>query len=217
MATHITQVQRPSCKSWRNFIIFLVNINGIENKLEELKLLIHNTHADIITIKEAKAKTPKLHKFATVRTSILQTFIISPRDSTSTHYKTADTDIQHCIQHVTNIPHSVLTSDVNAHSTLCHSYTDGHTGQLIAYVISKSDPITLNTTTLTRESNTTLQQTCSPDISTVCNTLYIYIFICTYFLHSSTQKMQLYTNKIYKNIIILLKYMNKINSVMSEN
>ena len=29
---------------------------------------------------------------------------IPPRDTTSTHYKTADTDIQHCIQYITNIP-----------------------------------------------------------------------------------------------------------------
>ena len=49
---------------------------------------------------------------------------IPQRDSTPTHYKTADTDIQHCIQYITNIPHSVLTGDVNAHSTLLHSYTD---------------------------------------------------------------------------------------------
>ena len=40
---------------------------------------------------------------------------IPPRDTTSTHYKTADTDIQHCIQYITNILHSVLTGDVNAH------------------------------------------------------------------------------------------------------
>ena len=45
----------------------------------------------------------------------------------------------------------------------------------------------------------------------------LYVFIRTYFLQSSTQKMQLYTNKIYKKIIILLKYMNKINSDMSED
>ena len=41
-----------------------------------------------------------------------------PRDSTSTQYKTADTDIQHCIQHITNIPHSIHTGYVNTHSTL---------------------------------------------------------------------------------------------------
>ena len=93
-------------------------------------------------------------------------------DTTSTHYKTADTDIQHCILYITNIPHSVLTGDVNAHSTLWHSYTDDHRGQLIADVISNSDHITLNTNTPTRVPNTTLQQTSSPDITTVSNTLY---------------------------------------------
>ena len=97
---------------------------------------------------------------------------IPPRDTTSTHYKTADTDIQHCIQYITNIPHSLLTGDVNAHSTLWHSYTDDHKGQLIADVISNSDHITLNTNTPTRVPNTTLQQTSSPDITTVSNTLY---------------------------------------------
>ena len=97
---------------------------------------------------------------------------IPPRDTTSTHYKTADTDIQHCIQYITNIPHSVLTGDVNAHSTLWHSYTDDHRGQLIADVISNLEHITLNTNPPTRVPNTTLQQTSSPDITTVSNTLY---------------------------------------------
>ena len=61
---------------------------------------------------------------------------------------------------------------MNAHSTLWHSYTDDHRGQLIADVISNSDHITLNTNTPTRVPNTTLQQTSSPDITTVSNTLY---------------------------------------------
>ena len=86
---------------------------------------------------------------------------IPPRDSTSKHYKTA------------YIPHSVLTGDVNAHSTLWHSSTDNHRGQLIADIISNVDHITLNTNTPTRVPNTTLQQeTFSPDITTVSNTLY---------------------------------------------
>ena len=89
-----------------------------------------------------------------------------------THYKTADTDIQHCIQYITSIPHSVLTGDVNAHSSLWQSYTDDHRGQLIAYVISNLDHITLNTNTPIRVTNTKLQQTSSADISTVSNTLY---------------------------------------------
>ena len=61
---------------------------------------------------------------------------------------------------------------MNAHSTLWHSYTDDHRGQLIADVISNSDHITLNTNTPTRVPNTTLLQTSSPDITTVSNTLY---------------------------------------------
>ena len=79
---------------------------------------------------------------------------------------------QHCIQYIKHIPHSVLTGDVNAHSTLWHSYTDDHRGHIIADVISNSDHITLNTNTPTRVPNTTLQQTSSPDITTVSNTLY---------------------------------------------
>ena len=195
MTTDTTQGHIPSSKSEKNLIILQVNINGIKNKLEELKLLNHDTHAHIITIQETKltpkANTPKVHIFTTERADrLLITLIrnnitftttdipstidthnkelqmvkvhinntkhitianlyIPPRDSTSTHYKTADTDIQHCIQYITNIPHSVLTGDVNAHSTLWHSYTD-HRGLLIAEVISNSDHITLNTNTPTR-------------------------------------------------------------------
>ena len=222
--TNTTQTHRPNSKTEINLIILQVNINGLRKKLEELKLLIHDTHADIITIQETKlnpkAKTPKIHNFTAVRTHRLHkaggglitlirnniTFTttdipstinthntelqmvkvhinntkhitianiyIPPRDTTSTHYKTADTNIQHCIQYITNIPHSVLTGDVNAHSTLWLSYTDDHIGQLIADVISNSDHITLNTNTPTGVPNTTLQQTSSPDITTVSNTLY---------------------------------------------
>ena len=194
-----------------------INENGLNgNEYDEVgvMMLIHDTHADIITIQETKltpkAKTPKIHNFTSVRTDRLHkaggglitlirdniTFTttaipstintlnielqmvmvhinntkhitianiyIPPRDTTSTHYKTADTDIQHCIQYITNIPHSILTGDGNAHSTLWHSYTDDHRGQLIADVISNSDHITLNTNTPTRVPNTTLQQTSSP-------------------------------------------------------
>ena len=113
----------------------------------------------------------KVHINNTKHITIINIYIPS-RDSTSTHYKTADTDIQHCKQYITNIPHSVLTGDVNAQSTLWHSYTDDHRGQLIADVISNSYHITLNTNTSTRVTNITLQQTSSPDIITVFNTLY---------------------------------------------
>ena len=41
-----------------------------------------------------------------------------PRDTTSPHYNTVDTDIAYCIRPVTIIPDSILTGDVIAHSTL---------------------------------------------------------------------------------------------------
>ena len=68
----------------------------------------------------------KVHLNNTKHITIANVYNIPPRDSTSTHYKTADKDIQHCIQHITTIPHSVLTGDVNAHSSPWHSYTDDH-------------------------------------------------------------------------------------------
>ena len=138
-----------SCAIEQMWYILHVNINGIKNKLDGLKLLIHDSHADIITIQKTKltpkAKTPKIHNFTAVRTDRLHktggglitlirdniTFTITyipstinthntepqmgkihitntkhititniyipPRDNTSAHYKTADTDIQHCI------------------------------------------------------------------------------------------------------------------------
>ena len=150
-----TSIHKPSSTNERNLIILQVNINGINNKLEELKTLIKNTHADIITIQEtkltSKSNTPKVPTCTTVRvdrphksggglitlirdnitftpTDIPSTIsthnielqmvkvhlnntkhisianvYIPPRDSTSTHYKTADKDIQHCIQHITTI------------------------------------------------------------------------------------------------------------------
>ena len=78
------------------------------------------------------------YTLTTLNISQLQTFIY--RGSTSTHYKTADTNIQHCIQFITNIPHSVLTGDVNAHSTLWHSYTDDHIGQTLCKLCQPLPP-----------------------------------------------------------------------------
>ena len=70
MTTDTTQGHRPSSKSERNLIILQVNINEIKNKLDKLKMLIHETHADIITIEETKltpkTNTPIVHTFTTV-------------------------------------------------------------------------------------------------------------------------------------------------------
>ena len=169
MTTDTTQAHIPRSKSEIYLIILQININGIKDKLEKLKLLIHDTHADIITIQETKLslkqKLPMyitslpcaligfkmqgvdlLHSLETTLHSLQQTYLrplihttqvfrwsryrlailkimtianiyIPPRDSISPHYKTADTAIQHCLQHITNIPHSVLTGDVKTHST----------------------------------------------------------------------------------------------------
>ena len=67
-----------------------------------LRRLIHTTQMVKVHINNTKHIT-------------LANIYIPPRDSTSTHYKTADTYIQ---RHITNIPHSILIGDVNAHSTL---------------------------------------------------------------------------------------------------
>ena len=147
-----------------------------------IRLIRHNipfTTTDIpltINAHNIELQMVKAHINKTKRITIGNIYI-PPQDSTSMHYKTVDTDIQHCVQHVTYIPHSVLTEDVNAHSSLWHSYTDEHRGQLIVDVISKSVHITMNTNTPTRVPNTptrvpntTLQKTSLPDITTMSNT-----------------------------------------------
>ena len=64
MTTDTTQIHRNSSKRERNLIILQVNINRKQNKLEELKLLIHNPHADIITIQETT-----IMQYTTLRTA----------------------------------------------------------------------------------------------------------------------------------------------------
>ena len=70
--------------------------------------------------------------------------------STKKHHNTTDTDITNSIQYITDIPNSIITGDVNAHTTLWHSYTDNHRGELISETLSNSNHITLNTDTPTR-------------------------------------------------------------------
>ena len=93
------------------------------------------------------------------------------RESLEENYNTVDTDIAYCIQHFTNIPNSILTGDANAHSTPWYSHTEDHRGHMISNIISNSKHI-LITDTPTRVSHTTLQQTTSPDITTISTTLY---------------------------------------------
>ena len=87
----------------------------------------------------------KIHIGKTKDITVTNTYF-PPRDTTSPHYNTVDTDITYCIRHVTNIPDSMLTGDVKAHSTLWYSRTDDHRGQLISYIISNSEKIYENLT-----------------------------------------------------------------------
>ena len=107
----------------------------------------HNTELQLI----------KIHISKTKHITVANTYF-PPRDTTSPHYNTVDTDIAYCIRHVTNIPDSILTCDVNAHSTLWYPHTDDHRGQLISDIISNSEHIILNTDTSIRVPHTTLQQ-----------------------------------------------------------
>ena len=56
----------------KHIVILQININGIRNKIEELKNLVHNTQPDITTIQETKltqkAKTPKIPQYTTICT-----------------------------------------------------------------------------------------------------------------------------------------------------
>ena len=68
--THpLTNNNQPKDK---NIVILQININGIRNKIEELKNLVHSTQPDIITVQEIKltqkVKTPTISHYTTIRT-----------------------------------------------------------------------------------------------------------------------------------------------------
>ena len=125
MTIDTTQGYRPSSKSERNHIILQVNINGIKNKLEELKLLIHDTHTYIVTIQKIKltpkAKTPKLYNFATVRadrlhkaggeliTLIRDNITFTTTDIPST-INTHNTELQMVKVHIHNTKHITIAN-----------------------------------------------------------------------------------------------------------
>ena len=115
-----TSIHKPSSNNVRNLIILQVNINGINNKLEELKTLIKNTHADIITIQEtkltSKSNTPKVPTYTTVRadrphksgggliTLIRDNITFTPTDIPST-INTHNIELQMVKVHLNNTKH----------------------------------------------------------------------------------------------------------------
>ena len=82
-----------------------IYIGGLITLIRDIRF----TTTDIpstINIHNTKLQMVKVHIDNTKHTTIAIIYI-PPHDNTSTHYKTADTDIQHCIHYITNIPHSV--------------------------------------------------------------------------------------------------------------
>ena len=123
-----TSIHKPSSNNERNLIILQVNINGINNKLEELKTLIKNTHADIITIQEtkltSKSNTPKVPTYATVRadrphksgggliTLIRDNITFTPTDIPST-INTHNIELQMVKVHLNNTKHITIANVYN--------------------------------------------------------------------------------------------------------
>ena len=101
-------------------------INPINTELQIIQL--HITHTKIYTIAN---------------------IYIPPRNTTSPDHATCDADITSCIQYITNLPNSIISGDINAHSPIWHSHTTDHRGDLIADLLGNSDHITLNTNTHT--------------------------------------------------------------------
>ena len=125
MTTNTTQGYRPISKSERNLIIPQFNINGNKNKLDDLTLLIHDTHPDIITIQETKltpiANSPKIYNFTTVRTDRLHkaggglltlirdniTFTTTGIPST---FNTHNKELQMIKVHINNTKHTTIAN-----------------------------------------------------------------------------------------------------------
>ena len=150
MTINSTQTHTPSSKSERNLIILQVNINGLRNKLEELKLFIQDTHSDIITIQETKltpkAQTPKIHNFTAVHTDRfhnagggLITLIRYNTRFTTTDIPSAinthNTELQMVKVHINNTKHITIANihipprDNNIHAlqNSWHGHTTLHT------------------------------------------------------------------------------------------
>ena len=124
-------------------------INPINTELQIIQL--HITHTKIYTIAN---------------------IYIPPRNTTSPDHATCDADITSCIQYITNLPNSIISGDINAHSPIWHSHTTDHRGDLIADLLGNSDHITLNTNTHTRLPFAANQRLTSPDITSITTNLY---------------------------------------------
>ena len=142
--------------------------------------LLHLTLHYINYVKQTYLRTPihttqnfkwSRYTLITLNISQLQIFIylLETAHPRTTKQLTRIYNTAYSTSHQTYHTHS--SGDVNAHSTLLHSYID-YRGQLITDGISNSHRITLNTNKPTRVPNSTLQQTSSLGNHTVSNTMY---------------------------------------------
>ena len=76
---------------------------------------------------------------------------IPPHNSTDPHQRNEDLDVTNAMTYASTLTNSIITGDVNAHSTMWFSHTDDHRGQLIADILQNSPHITLNTDNPTRQ------------------------------------------------------------------
>ena len=97
---------------------------------------------------------------------------IPPSNTTNQNQTNEDNDITQCLNHITSTPNSILTGDINAHSTLWNSNTNDRRGNIIADIIQNSNHITLNTNTHTRFPYAKNQNPSSPDITSISSNLY---------------------------------------------
>ena len=190
MTTDTPQGHRPSSRSEINLIILQVYINGIKNKLEELKLLIYDTHVDIITIQETKLtpkeNTRKIHNFTTVRanrlhkagggliTLIRDDIIFITTDIHST-INTHNTELQIVKVHIKNTKHIRIANIYipPRGTTSTHNKTADTDLSFVVISVRVPGSIVYKGHVISEViSNTTLQQTSSPDITTVSYTLY---------------------------------------------
>ena len=82
------------------------------------------------------------------KTITISNTYIPPRNTTSHFHQNEDTNIETCVQHILDLPNSLMAGDFNAHSQLWHSHLQDHRGSLITELIQNSDLVTLNTNTL---------------------------------------------------------------------
>ena len=94
------------------------------------------------------------------------------KHSTQLSQTEEDSIISNMLTTYTNLPNTIITADVNAHSLLWYLPTEDHKGELIKDILQNSHHITLNSNTPTCLPPNQTQQPTSPDITTALANLH---------------------------------------------